>query len=412
MISAFAELGRALRLATFAEAIADQAILASIQDILEQELGDLVGISGVTLSDSDAFQGTATERIGLSKTRSFRFSVSEDEISYRVVDPASSDMSDEDFQDLVEFAAAKKAAGKTASTSKRAGKKLNCKPGNVQCGGRCQSDKKNCRFAPSPAQKEQVKEAVAKVKKEKVSKPKAAVATKPKAEETAKPKEAATEEAKKTSKPAIASYDSFKKEAMNAIDRIDEDYNYGNVVPIHRVRKELGDRVKREEFDEWMTKLQSDGAIRLVGGELEQGSSEKDSIKTKLGQLRSFVNRLGDKPKDNGRGEEKPAATKGKAIESYDSFEKEILSAYKKIGEKEGDTEMVPIYRMRRELGDRLTRQQFNAWMLDAQAKNLFTLLEGSVEDSAEDKIRDSVMTKLGKIRAYAKLRDRDLLND
>jgi hypothetical protein len=64
---------------------------------------------------------------------------------------------------------------------------------------------------------------------------------------------------------------------------------------------------------------------------------------------------------------------------------------------------MVPIYRIRREIGDQTSRSKFNEWLLEMQSDNLLNLLEESVEDSAPDKIEDSVSTKLGKLRCYAK---------
>lgn len=208
MISGFVQLGQLVRSlhvpqeVSFAEAVTDLEAIASIQDILEQELGDLVGLSQVTIDDSGTFQGTATERVGLGKTRSFRFSVGEDAISYQVVNP-SADMSDEDFWEAVEFAAAKK-----VSTSKRAGMTLKCKPGNVQCGGKCQSELKKCNFEPSPAQKEQVKTAAAKVRKEK---------SKKEAKSKAEPEKAIAKEPEKSQPPKA---DSDAEKAIEKGDQI------------------------------------------------------------------------------------------------------------------------------------------------------------------------------------------------
>lgn len=102
-----------------------------------------------------------------------------------------------------------------------------------------------------------------------------------------------------------------------------------------------------------------------------------------------------------------PAATNGKvekvAIASYDEFKPLVLEIYDRLNRDYNYDSLVPIYRLRREVGDRVSRLEFNTWMLEMQAGNVFQLLEGSVEDSAPDKIEDSVMTKLGKLRCYAK---------
>jgi hypothetical protein len=65
--------------------------------------------------------------------------------------------------------------------------------------------------------------------------------------------------------------------------------------------------------------------------------------------------------------------------------------------------DLVPIYRMRREIGERVGRSQFNEWLLEMQANDIFQLLEGSVEDSAPDKIEDSITTKVNGLRCYVK---------
>jgi hypothetical protein len=64
---------------------------------------------------------------------------------------------------------------------------------------------------------------------------------------------------------------------------------------------------------------------------------------------------------------------------------------------------LVPIYRIRRTIGDQVTRSQFSEWMLEMQANDIFQLMEGSVEDSAPDKIEDSISIELVGLRCYAK---------
>lgn len=91
------------------------------------------------------------------------------------------------------------------------------------------------------------------------------------------------------------------------------------------------------------------------------------------------------------------------AIASYDEFKNVALEVYDRLNRDYNYDNLVPIYRMRREIGDQVSRLEFNTWMLEMQVNDVFQLLEGSVEDSAPDKIEDSVMTKLGKLRCYAK---------
>jgi hypothetical protein len=100
-------------------------------------------------------------------------------------------------------------------------------------------------------------------------------------------------------------------------------------------------------------------------------------------------------------------ATNGKVhkavIASYEEFKQVALDVYDRLNRDYNMGNMVPIYRVRREIGDQVSRNQFNEWLLEMQSNDVFQLLEESVEDSAPDKIEDSVTTKLGKLRCYAK---------
>jgi hypothetical protein len=91
------------------------------------------------------------------------------------------------------------------------------------------------------------------------------------------------------------------------------------------------------------------------------------------------------------------------AIESYEAFKVVVLGVFDRLNRDFNMDNLVPIYRIRREINDRIERQQFNEWLLKMQSDDIFQLAEGSVEDSAIDKIEDSVTTPLGKLRCYAK---------
>ncbi len=95
-------------------------------------------------------------------------------------------------------------------------------------------------------------------------------------------------------KPKIASYKDFQKDADEIIKQLDKDYNYDNLVPIHRIRKEFGDRVSREEFDKYMMEMQANDEIQLVGGRLEKPTPGQieDSIKPPIGDIRLYAKRL------------------------------------------------------------------------------------------------------------------------
>lgn len=99
------------------------------------------------------------------------------------------------------------------------------------------------------------------------------------------------------------------------------------------------------------------------------------------------------------------APTNGKVtpIDSYDQFKQLTIEVYDRLNRDYNMGNLVPIYRIRREVGERVNRSQFSDWLFAMQSDDVFELLEESVEDSAPDKIEDSVTTKFGKLRCYAK---------
>lgn len=92
------------------------------------------------------------------------------------------------------------------------------------------------------------------------------------------------------------------------------------------------------------------------------------------------------------------------AIASYEEFKSVVLEVYDKLNYEYNFNHLVPIYRIRREIGDRVSRTEFNNWLLEIQANDILQLQGGTVEDNAPDKIEDSIMTVLDGLRCYAKL--------
>ncbi len=90
-------------------------------------------------------------------------------------------------------------------------------------------------------------------------------------------------------------------------------------------------------------------------------------------------------------------------IASYEEFKAIALQVYDQLNKDYNYDNLVPIYRIRRTIGDQVSRSQFSEWMLEMQANDLVQLMEGSVEDSAPDKIEDSISIELVGLRCYAK---------
>ncbi|MEB3230646.1 MAG: hypothetical protein VKJ64_06540 [Leptolyngbyaceae bacterium] len=90
-------------------------------------------------------------------------------------------------------------------------------------------------------------------------------------------------------------------------------------------------------------------------------------------------------------------------ISTYEEFKQVAMDTFDQIKRDYNFERLVPIYRIRRAIGERVSRSQFSEWLFEMQAEDIFELLEQGVEDNAPDKIQDSVTTSMGKLRCYAK---------
>jgi hypothetical protein len=97
------------------------------------------------------------------------------------------------------------------------------------------------------------------------------------------------------------------------------------------------------------------------------------------------------------------AKTKEKAIASYEKFEHVALDVYDHLNRDHNLNNLVPIYRLRKEIGDRVSREQFNKWLLEMQENEIFQLMAGEMPDITPDKRNDSITIPGGGLRYYAK---------
>ena len=98
----------------------------------------------------------------------------------------------------------------------------------------------------------------------------------------------------KSSSEAISSYDKFKEITLEVYEELNRNYNLDNLVPIYRIRKEIGEKVSRNHFNQWMLEMQKKDILQLIGGEMTDITPEKaeDSITTKLSGLRYYAKRI------------------------------------------------------------------------------------------------------------------------
>jgi uncharacterized protein YoxC len=59
----------------------------------------------------------------------------------------------------------------------------------------------------------------------------------------------------------ISSYEEFKEVVLEAYQRLDNEYNYAGVVPIYAIRRDIGYRVSRSQFSEWMFQLRQEKTL-------------------------------------------------------------------------------------------------------------------------------------------------------
>ncbi|MEH1875021.1 hypothetical protein [Nostoc sp.] len=95
---------------------------------------------------------------------------------------------------------------------------------------------------------------------------------------------------------------------------------------------------------------------------------------------------------------------KGGAIASYDEFKSVALEVYDKLNYEYNFNNLVPIYRIRRGIGDRVSRTEFSEWLLEMQEKDVLQLMAGEMRDITPDKRDDSITIPGGGLRYYTKL--------
>jgi len=93
----------------------------------------------------------------------------------------------------------------------------------------------------------------------------------------------------------------------------------------------------------------------------------------------------------------------GDSLTSYESFSDKTFDVYKQLNEDFQCEDLVPIYQIRRTIGEQVSRAQFNEWLLEMQANEKLQLIGGAIPDLTPDQAEDSITTALGGIRYYAK---------
>lgn len=93
---------------------------------------------------------------------------------------------------------------------------------------------------------------------------------------------------------SIGSYDDFSEFVIDFCQKIDAEDDLGGLVPIYRVRRELGDAVAREQFDEWLFDLQAEERLQMMSDDLSRTPQDQkdDSVRIPGDNLRFYINLL------------------------------------------------------------------------------------------------------------------------
>lgn len=138
----------------------------------------------------------------------------------------------------------------------------------------------------------------------------------------------------------------------------------------------LGDGLKKSEFED-----EASGGARTVKALLKWIRQLDSAVSAPAAQVKSVM----------------------PAIGAYEVFKEVVLEVYDRLNRDYNLDNLVPIYRIRREIGERVSRDRFNKWLMEMQAKDIFQLMGGEVPDITPDKRQDSLVIPGGGLRYYAK---------
>lgn len=95
----------------------------------------------------------------------------------------------------------------------------------------------------------------------------------------------------------------------------------------------------------------------------------------------------------------------GPKIGTYNEFQSVVLVTCETLTEEQdAENVLVPIYQIRRKIGDRVTREEFDEWLLEMQSNDIVELQGDSLPDSEPDQIEDSIKTESSGLCCYAKV--------
>ncbi|MBW4541188.1 MAG: hypothetical protein KME43_18930 [Myxacorys chilensis ATA2-1-KO14] len=88
-------------------------------------------------------------------------------------------------------------------------------------------------------------------------------------------------------------------------------------------------------------------------------------------------------------------------ISSYDEFKTEALKMFEELNKGCNYSGLVPIWHMRQEMGNCIGRTEFNNWIMNMQADQLFYLQTGEAIGATEEQKRNSIESEIRGLLFY-----------
>jgi hypothetical protein len=89
-------------------------------------------------------------------------------------------------------------------------------------------------------------------------------------------------------------------------------------------------------------------------------------------------------------------------IEDYEAFKPILLDTYRELLSRFNYNRLVPIYQIRRELGDRVDRETFNQWIIQSHKDDVLEMMDCGERNITPDEIADSVKPPFGQLWFFA----------
>lgn len=89
-------------------------------------------------------------------------------------------------------------------------------------------------------------------------------------------------------------------------------------------------------------------------------------------------------------------------IQSYEEFKLQTLGLFKNLNETHCYSGLVPIWHLRQELSEQVSREDFNDWMITMQREQLFYLQSGEARGATDEQKKNSINNEIRGLLFFA----------